>query len=191
MVRKQTWILLAVFALTVAAAFLIKEKPALLGFEASPTASPTTQPRMTEGWQSSDIVWIELQDNQGNNLRVLQNASGNWVLDSEEGNAVDAGVVEEVRSQIAAANAIASLDPSFALDVIGLDAPTHILTIRNQQGQQMVIRIGQVTPTGNGYYVKVDDAAPVVVGKNTVDDIVNKLQRDQLIQLETYPTSQP
>jgi hypothetical protein len=192
MIRKQTWIVLAAFAVLLAFALLWQNDVIRLGSSATPTPSPTSQGLMVTGWQASDITWMELLDSQGSGMRVILDSEGKWVLDAEGGDAADAGVVEEIRSQIAAAQTEISLDPGYDLEAIGLGAaPSHTLTIRSPQGRQAVIHIGQPTPTDSGYYVQVDNAAPAVVSKLAIDAILEKLQREQLVRLETFPTAQP
>ncbi len=191
MIRKQTWILLGVFIIALVATIILEKNPELVKSSQAPTSSPTSPGMMLEGWQSNDITWIEILDGQGNRLRILQTTEGKWVIDSESGDSVDAGVVEEIRSQIAATRTTAYLDPGYDLEAIGLNHPAYTLTVRNIQGRESVIQIGQMTPTQTGYYVKVDNFAPIVVSKYAIDNIVDKLQRDQLISLETFATAQP
>lgn len=191
MIRKQTWILLAVFALAVAFAVFMEKNPEFLQSDGDLTPSPTSQAMMLEGWQSNEITWIEFQDDQNNVLRILQNPEGKWILDSDNGDAVNVGVVEEIRSQLTAAKTTVFLDPGYDLEVIGLSTPSSTIKIRNESGRESIILIGKTTPTQNGYYVKVDDSAPAVVSKFAIEDIIGKLKRDQLISLETFPTPQP
>jgi len=191
MIRKATWIMLAVFVLLFAVTIVLQSNPTLLRNGDEPTPSPTSQALMVEGWQSNDIAWIELKDHQGNILRVIQGATGGWLLDSEDGVSANSGLVEEVRSQIAAVRTQVNLEPDFALEAVGLNEPAQTLTIRSLNGREAVIHIGQSTPTGSGYYVQVDNKAPAVVSKFSIDDILSNLQREQLVSLEAFPTLQP
>lgn len=191
MIRKQTWILLAVFIVVLAATIVLEKNPDLLKSSQTSTPSPTSQAMMVEGWQSSDITQIEILDSQGSRLKILQTDEGQWVIDSPDGDAADAGIVEEIRAQITAARTTAFLDPGYDLNSVGLSIPSNTLTIRNAQGRESVIRIGELTPTGAGYYVKVDNAAPAVISKYSIDDILSRLQRDVLVHLETFSTAQP
>ncbi len=191
MIRKQTWILLAVFIVVLAATIVLEKNPELIQPAQTPTPGPTAQAMMVDGWQSSDITQIEILDSQGSRLKILQNEEGKWLIDSPDGDVADAGIVEEIRTQITAARITAFLDPGYDLNAIGLSIPSNTLTIQDAQGRETIIYIGQLTPTETGYYVKVDNAAPAVVSKYAIDDILRNLQRDVLIQLETFPTVQP
>jgi hypothetical protein len=167
MVRKQTWILLAVFAVLLGATFYLQKNP--LPKAGSVTPSPTTAAPLLQGWSADDIVWMELKDGQGSAILIAQDAEGNWTLGQDGKQKVAAGVAEETRAQISAMRPVTTLPASFELDPVGLKAPARILTIRNKQGKQAEIHIGNATPTDSGYYVQVDQQAPVVLDKTTVD----------------------
>ncbi len=168
MVRKQTWILLAVFAVLLGVTFYLQKNP-LPKAAGSVTPSATSAAPILQGWDPSSIVWLESKDSQGGTIVLSQDSQGNWTLGQDGKQKVEAGVPEEIRAQVTTMSPAASLPPSFALDPAGLKAPTRVLTLRDKQGKQAEIRIGNETPTGSGYYVQVDQQAPVVVDKTTVD----------------------
>jgi hypothetical protein len=69
--------------------------------------------------------------------------------------------------------AIAMLPDNYQLDALGLQSPARTLAIRDKQGKQITISIGNTDPTESGYYVQVAAQPPVVVDKYTLDGIVN------------------
>ncbi len=175
MVRKQTWALLAVFVILLGAAFYLQKKPLPSGEK--PTPSPTTLPLLFTGWKDSDIVKVDLKEAQGNITQVAQDDKGNWSLTqgSKKVN-VEAGLVEQLRSQITSINVQAVLPAGYSLDALGLKSPANTVTIQNQQGKQAVLHIGSATPTDTGYYVQLDNNTPVVVDKTAIDDVLNQFK---------------
>ncbi len=172
MIRKQTWILLAVFALFLGAAFYLQKNP--LPKKEALTPSPTAQPVLLNGWKGSDITWMEYKDTQGStNIQVVQDDKGNWALVSGGKEKVDTGHAEQMRTQFADIRTTAALSADIQLDAIGLKTPARFLAIRDKQGKQAIINVGSVDPTGSGYYVQVDNQAPVVVDKSTLDGLVD------------------
>ena len=176
MVRKQTWILLIIFALLLGGTFYLQKNP--LPNNEALTPSPTTSPKLLEGWEGSDIVWMELKENQASPIQIVQDQQGNWSLES--GAAADAGKVvvetgkaEQLRTEIAEMRATATLPASYQLEAIGLNALTRSLSIRDAQGKQITINIGKTDPTNSGYYVQVGTQAPVVVNKYTLEGIID------------------
>ncbi len=167
MVRKQTWILLAVFAVLLAGMFYLQKNP--LPSSGSTTPSPTSAAPVLQGWTSSDIVSMEFKDtHQGTTIQISQDAQGNWTLGPDK-KKVDTGLAEELRTQIAEFRPIAALPTGLQLQAIGLETPSRILSIRNKQGKQSELRIGNADPTDSGYYVQMDNQPPVVIAKSTID----------------------
>jgi hypothetical protein len=189
MVRKQTWILLVVFAVLLGGAFYLQKNP-LPSSSGTETPSPTALARLLkEGWNTSDIVWMELKGKQSSAIQLSRDNQGVWTL-TPEAATVDPGKAEEIRTQIADMRALANLPASFALDAAGFSAPAYILTIKNTQGQQSVIRIGNETPTATGYYAQVDDQAPVVIDKTVIDNVTGKLAKENLMPATATPQAE-
>lgn len=180
MVRKQTWIALVVLLALLSVTFYLQKNPLPSANQGTPTVAPTAATLLLEGWQAQDIVSIDFKNNLGLAAMIAQDSQGSWQTGPEGKTAVDAGKVEEIRSQLASAQVQTLLDPTYSLEAIGLNAPTDVLTIKNKQGQQREIRIGKQTPTGSGYYVQVDDKAPVVVSTGAVEGFLNPIKNDIL-----------
>jgi hypothetical protein len=175
MVRKQTWILLAVFVVLLGATFYLQKNP-LPKAAGTTTPSATSAAPILQGWNANDIVWMELKDAQGATILMAQDSEGSWALGQDGKQKVEAGLAEEITAQIASMRPVTTLATGFDLEPVGLKTPARILTIRNKQGKQTEIHIGNVTPTGSGYYVQVDQQAPVVVEKTTVDGTLDLFQ---------------
>lgn len=190
MIRKPTWILLAVFIVLLGAAFYLQKNPLPEKVEITP--SPTARPKLLGEWQSSDIRWIEVKEGENEAVRVAQDSSGNWVMGSGETNAAaDAGKIEAVRSEIAEALVQAALPADYDLEAIGLDAPSAVITIKNVTAEEMFIQVGDATPTGTGYYVKIDQQAPVVVNKEAIDSVLDQVSAETLAPEPTSTELQP
>jgi hypothetical protein len=117
---------------------------------------------------------MEFKDtHQGTAILISQDAQGNWTLGPDGKKKVDTGLAEELRTQIAEFRPVAALPASLQLQAIGLETPSRILTIRNKQGKQSELRIGNADPTDSGYYVQVDNQPPVVIAKTTIDGTLN------------------
>lgn len=184
MIRKQTWILLAIFAVLVALAIYLQRNPVASPVDLTP--SPTSQSVMLSGWVSSEIVWIEYKDNLGSSIQLEETQSQNWQM-QPDGVPIDLGKVEEIRTQILDASVLAILDPGFNLDTVGLVNPTGMLTISNAQGKQTTIKIGDLTPTESGYYVIVDSEAPKVVSRYAIEAFLELLQKNSLLSYTPTP----
>jgi hypothetical protein len=185
MIRKQTVILLVVFAALVGLVFILRKSP--LPTAAEQTPSPTAQPPVLDGWKSDEIQQIQYRDSQGN-FQVTKNVVSGWVKDAASHPTVEPGAMEQAASAIIDLRALATLDSS-DLNAYGLSTPDYGITLTDKQSRTAVIRIGKVTATKSGYYVQVGDTSPVmVVAKASVDSILEIMQKEQNRQTSETPT---
>lgn len=196
MIRKSTWILVVIFILLLGGALYLQKNP-LPQKDVGVTPSPTPQPRLLGEWQSSDIQWIEVKQGADRPVTVSQDSSGQWVINVDSTAAADAGKVEAVRSGIAEALIQATLPADYDLAALGLDAPTAVITLKNQTAEELIIMVGKETPTGSGYYVTVDQGVPMVVNQGVIDDILGQTTLENLLPealaapTESQPTAVP
>lgn len=175
MVRKQTWILLVIFALLLGVVFYLQKNPLPKSSSATPSATP--EKLMIPDLSSSDIVWVELKDNdKGSDLQVSQDAPGTWTLGPDKKLPVQAGTAEQLRSDITAIKVITTVPLGYALNAMGLEKPAQVITLRTTGGTQYVISVGDHTPTGSGYYIKVDNQAAIVVSNDSINSIISLIE---------------
>jgi len=170
MLRKPTIILLIVLALLIGLVFYLQKNP--LPSAASQTPSATAPAQMIQGLNSSNITWIELKEKDGAEIVVSKDPQGAWMVGTGDKQAADNARAEQLRSEIAAIRVISVLPSGSPLADIGLDSPTYTLTLRTMQNEQYEIHVGKETSIGNGYYVQVNDQAPIVIDNIAVDTIV-------------------
>jgi hypothetical protein len=178
MIRKQTWFLLAIFAVLLGLAFYLRENPVVGSAGATPT--PTSPVILLTGWPTNDIVWIEYQGEPDGMLELSRGENGGWLLGPGEAQAAQAGVVEQISTQIANIRVVTFLDPGYHLAALGLTEPARTIRIGDAQGRTTELRIGRLTPTGSGYYVQVDGQAPAVISKYGADAIFDLLAKNEL-----------
>jgi hypothetical protein len=184
MIRKSTWIVVAIFVVLLAGAFYLRENP--LPSAASTTTSPTAMPVLLSGWSDNDIVSLEYKGEQGL-VTLVKNPDGSWLLGPDNKAPASIGQVAYLQAQLVAMRVDSVLNTTDPLDAVGLASPSRMITLRNDQGQQVEIRVGKLSVTGSGYYVQLDNQAPVVVNKYTLEAVLDGFNRDQL----AAPTATP
>jgi hypothetical protein len=145
---------------------------------------------MVEGWTTTEITRMEYTDQLGNATQLVQYAQGNWVL-QPVGNPVSLGKVEEVRTQVLDATALAILDPGANLEPMGLEKPAATIILSSTQGRQAVILIGNLTPTSSGYYVKVGEQPPAVISRFAVETFLDLIKEGALLEYTPTPFLTP
>jgi len=195
MIRKPTLILLAILALLVGLTFYLQKSPAAQVDSDSATVTPSQTPRpsVLEGWQSTSIVFIQLSSSDGSGFDLVPSdkAEDEWILGPEDGGPVSLGTIERIRSEIVSLKVVAGLEDNYTLAAFGLEEPDRVITIRSSDGKQAAIRIGSQTPTGSGYYLQVNDQAPVIVSKASLDSLFELLEKDSLLEVPDESTSTP
>ena len=173
MIKKQTWLLLAVFLALAGAAIYFKYNPK----EAAPasrdaTPLPTRAPTeylfptesavasLTVSSRDGKIVGLELQD-------------GKWAGVKPAKTEADQASVGAAISQISAIVVLARLDlrPADA----GLASPANVITVGFSDGAYVKVQIGDETPTGTGYYARKENGNILVVDKYGIDALLTLL----------------
>ncbi len=156
MIRRSTWIALAVFALALAGTIWYARS----GGTSPPSAdvTPTAAPLWT--FAAQDIASLKVEDLEaGDLMEAHRDSSSGWALDEPKGLA-DVGRLE------IAADTLANLVPSDSvpgadLAAFGLDHPTDRITVTRRDGTQDQLLVGQTSPTGDVVYVKLPSSDAV------------------------------
>ena len=184
MIRRGTWIVLAIFALLLDAVLILQnQRGSVKLVEAGVTPSATEQPRLLNGWEAQDIVAVELKG-EGRAFNLTKAADGAWTAGPDTPAPVDAAQVDSLLSALASARILSGLGADSPLDSIGLTAPANIIIVQNTQGARSEIRLGGLTPTSSGYYAQVDSNPPVVVSTYNIDTLLSQLKREYWITPE-------
>lgn len=176
MIKRSTWILLAVFFIALATAIYYSRSP-LAQEKEEPAATP--QPRLLEGWSNDRVYAIEFTYGERQTYRLKIGADNRWqAVGSSE--PIGQGKVEELLTSLLSLQVLASLDSPNSLIATGFDQGLYRVTITDAGGIQSTIQIGQATPTNSGYYILLDDHPPVIVNKYAVDTLLVILHPDKL-----------
>jgi hypothetical protein len=179
MIRRPTWILLAVFVILLGATWFW-QRSQKGKVEEQPT--PTPAPRLLD-LDTGTIRDFKIADAQGQQLYLRKNGSGTWIIIEPEGQNIDLERVNPVIDQLGFAEMLSTLTTPPAQEQTGLDEPAYVLTITDQSDKNYVIEIGSETPTQSGYYVRKDSVV-YVASKNDIDSLVDLLKNPP-IQLPT------
>ena len=171
MIRRPTWILLALFAVVLGAAWLLQRSQTNKAKE-EPTATPA--PNLLD-MDSTMIRDLKLEEAQGKQLYLRKIGVGNWIMTEPVRQNVDLEKVNSVVEQLVSAEVLNALLTPPSADQTGLDKPAYVLTITDQSGKKSVIEIGSETPTQSGYYVSKEGLV-YVADKFGIDSLVDMLK---------------
>lgn len=187
MIRRPTWILLGVFGLALGIAWYFQRLPNDSGGDATPTEGVT----FLFATQANPIVTLRISDSVGNVVSVNKDVEGNWSLIEPESSEADQGRIEAAVMQAEGLRILSTLEAQPDLKVIGLDPPVYRLQVTLEDGQHQNAFIGDLTPTGSGYYGHLDGGQLQVLNKFNVDAILEILDEPPLAPTPTPPTPSP
>lgn len=168
MIRRSTWIVFGVFLLVAVLVFFLTKTPNA-PFAGSQTPAPTASPHMIEGWTSEEVSKAVLKRAIGGTTELIKQGNGQW--ENKGAGIVSAGAVEQLLSELFATRVLAELPADYSLESLYLVNPGQIIILESTTGKKLEIRVGGLTPTGNGYYVRVQDNSPIVVSRYAIEAI--------------------
>ena len=181
MIKRNTQILLGVFALLLVALFVVRNLPD--DAEDTPVDDFPTQavlPTLFE-FGVEEVAGFRIENAEGQAVE-MEYADEAWVMIEPEAAAAD---VDQIRAaglvpQLTILRLVTESPLESPLDVLGLAAPAYTLTIRLTSGESHVLAIGAASITNTGYYVSLDGEAPKLVTKSALDQFINLIETPPL-----------
>jgi hypothetical protein len=185
MIRRSTWILLAIFIVGVGAVFYLDKYPIS---SASVTPTATLLPPLFNNVSYDNLVMIEIQNNSGSAIQLKRNPDKTWGFTNIQGKSPDQGKVQELLFTLTGLTVTEGLNGSIALESVGLTTPTNTITLQDETGTKNILRIGAATSIGSGYYVQVNQNNPEIIDKTTIDNLIGLFNLANLVM--ATPTSE-
>jgi hypothetical protein len=190
MIKRNTWILLVLFAALVGFALFQKYKPPTEEPDEDVTPTATVAPvEFLFPAEEGVVTSILIESKEGEVIGVERGEEGWVVTIPVEANA-DQGPVEAAASQATALTILSRLkiDPAAA----GLDAPAYTITVGFTSGKVFTAEIGDETPIGSGYYARKDGGDVLVITKDGLDALLNLLWYSPALATDTpLPSETP
>lgn len=169
---KRSTLVVAVIFLALAGLtfYLNKTKPATDTTNVTPSPAAEFLLSESDGLPSS----IDIKDNTDKQVVLARNEAGVWVLKQPIATEADQASAEEAASQVKALRIVSKLelDPAD----VGLTQPSYTLIVETTSGTKKTVRIGDLTPTGSGYYANIDGSnQTLVIGKTGLDALLTLL----------------
>lgn len=177
MIKRTTWIILVIFVGLLGLTWYLQKNP-----REDASAEPTPNPGVQSvfDFDETALARVKVEDGQGQVVALERDAQGMWTVVTPEGGTTDAGQAQITISQFLGVKTVSILEGAPAADATGLDATAKVVTLDLSDGRQVVTRIGKLTPIGNGYYVQTDSGPVSVVGRYSLDGMINWLDQPPL-----------
>jgi hypothetical protein len=185
-IKRNTWIMLAVLAVVLAVAYVSQNQPQKAS--GAPTPTPGDVSFFTDVSEKS-ITTLRIEDASGKAVVLGRDAAGLWLVTQPKGGPTDVAQAETAVSQLLALQSISPLDPTSDPGIFGLGKPAYTLTLTLEGSQKYVLLIGDVTPLGNGYYVRLNQNAPDIVNKGSIDALLGLWSHPPFVATPTLASS--
>jgi hypothetical protein len=187
MVKRQTWVLLAVFAALIGLAFFWTRYQNNWT-KSHPTPTPTPEQKVFSV-DSAAIASLMISDNaSGKIVRVARDATGQWALVEPKAEYTDISSVEAAVTQLTSLKVTSSISTTENLAEYGLDQPAYTITVNVNDGGQLLAQVGSATATSSGYYVLVPGGVPQIVAKYGLDAVLKLLTNPPIATPTATPT---
>jgi hypothetical protein len=171
MVKRSTWLLLAILALAIGAYYFLTKHPSKTT-EPTPTATANSI-LLTQA--DGVLQSLRIYDQGGNTFQMQRDLSKIWVIIAPTSGVADQALADAAESQISALRVVTMLETQPDPSSIGLASPVDTLVVSFANGTSHKIEIGNMTPTGSGYYVRYDDGKIYVISQLGIDAILKLL----------------
>ncbi|HET7010078.1 MAG TPA: DUF4340 domain-containing protein [Anaerolineales bacterium] len=186
MIRKTTWILLALFGVSILAIVLWSARGEQPG---SAEATPAAAPLWTV--DSASIRSIRLEDTgSGTLVEVERHPEEAWHLVQPTVGPADAGRVERAASWLASPQPRGVVEAGGDWAAFGLDVPAKRITVTLDDGAQHMVEVGRTDPTGAVMYARIPGGAQVyLMSKFGLDEVLGLLDSVPVAELTATPQS--
>jgi hypothetical protein len=178
MIKRSTWVMVVALAVLAGLAYYLQQPDNLIKKALTPAGTPTAEP-LAQLVSPADgpINGISVQSADGKSAAIDRKSSG-WTLTigNESPIPADQTAAEQVVSQAQELRPVVKIEAGTPdLAAFGLDTPAYLCKLTLADGRSVTFKIGDVTPTEDGYYLQKEDGEIVVVGKFGMDAVINLL----------------
>lgn len=182
MIRRSTLVVIVVFALLLGLMAYLQNRQA-----EAPEATPTSGPEPIIKLELADLAGLRILSQDGSIFYATRDASGTWTLiqPSIKGD-LNSSTIDANVTQLIDLRPLTSLDAVTGLEAVGLLTPDYVIRLLLVDGSEVVLKIGDETPTQSGYYVQVDNSEVVVAQSFAIQAVFGMLDN-----LPFQPTPTP
>jgi hypothetical protein len=179
MVRKETVLLILILAALVGLTFALARTKE----QAAARSTPTSGVAYVFGPELGSPVSIEIVPVIGESVRVRRGMDQAWSIESPRAAAANQGLAEAAATQVTSLRRITSLTGEAS--IYGLESPAYLVTVEFSKGARQALEIGSSTPTGSGYYARLNSEQMLIVGRTGLEALLNLVSSPPFLETPT------
>lgn len=185
MIRRSTIVyLVLLLALVGVYVYLNNRAEPAADTELTATIEPTAEVSYLFPAEAGTPSSIRMEAKSGEIVEIARDAENAWVLIQPIEAKADQGMAEAAASQVTTTRILDRV-PDIDPQVVGLEVPEYILTIKFTSGVERTVEIGNVTPSESGYYVRDANDEVVIVSRGAIDSLLGLLQNPPYLETPT------
>lgn len=185
MIRRSTIVyLVLLLALVGVYVYLNNRAEPAADTELTATIEPTAEVSYLFPAEAGTPSSIRMEAKSGEIVEIARDAENAWVLIQPIEAKADQGMAEAAASQVTTTRILDRI-PDIDPQVVGLEVPEYILTIKFTSGVERTVEIGNVTPSESGYYVRDANDEVVIVSRGAIDSLLGLLQNPPYLETPT------
>ncbi len=186
MIRRSTVVYIVLLLVLVGAYFFLKTRAKTADAAATVTVEPSAEVKYLFPAEKGTPSSIRVESKSGETVEVARGADQAWALTQPVQAKADQGAAEAAATQaidIRVLDSVPNVDPK----IVGLEVPEYVLTIKFTSGVEQSVKVGIVTPTENGYYVRDTAGQIVIASKDALDALLGMLKNPPYAETPTPP----
>ncbi|MBN2085585.1 MAG: DUF4340 domain-containing protein [Anaerolineales bacterium] len=148
----------------------------------APTEPGSVSPTLAPLWSvdAASINLIRIEDlKSGTHVEVQKNSAGTWMVMDIPSVEAEQAKVTSALDTLAKMQIYRDYGENLKPEEYNLDKPLYKLTVKTAEAKTFVLEIGAPTPTGTGYYVRLEGAKNIVGVRSSflspiIDFLTNK-----------------
>jgi hypothetical protein len=172
MLKKNTLILLIFLALILAAYFLWKNRERQPAEASEPTATSSIRFLFTH--DLGLLTSLRITDGQ-TTVKLERDPAGPWQVRLPRPGDADPALAGAVEIQVMSLRILNQVEAGLDPEVLGVDEPAYWIDLTFAGGAEYRLEVGRKTPTGSGYYVRVNGSDTYVISVSGIDSLANLL----------------
>jgi hypothetical protein len=172
--KRTNWILVLVLVLAIGTYFLFKHESVVKLANATPT--PTGLGFLLQVSDSNPPIDLTITDSKYNTFEMERGEDETWQILAPTASPADQGQAEAAITQLGAIAIVVDVTDTTNLAGFGLTTPAYVIKVTNADKTSHVISIGSTTPTGSGYYARLDNSRVYVVSTDSIDSLTGMIK---------------
>ncbi|MBN2114924.1 MAG: DUF4340 domain-containing protein [Anaerolineales bacterium] len=184
MIRRSTVVYIILLLALVGAYYYLNNRAQPADVELSVTAEPTVEVTYLFPADKGTPSGIRVESKSGDAVEVVRDAENAWMLTQPIEVAADSASAEAAASQVTTIRVLDS-EPGVDPEIVGLEVPEHVLTIKFTSGAERTVDVGVITPSESGYYVRDASGRVVIVSRSAIDFLLGLLENPPYLETLT------